>query len=608
MVASTASRVTTAPKWLNKRLGRFKLVGEIGRGTMGRVFRAQDTTLNRLVALKALPTKTREGRPSPMVEHLVREARAIAGLEHPNIVTVYDVGQASGVCYVAMELIEGGNLEQLVAANGSMDIVRACRLISEAAEALAFAHSAGVIHRDVKPANLMLTRTGRCKVADFGLAKLVDPNESSNLDERHVGTPLFVAPEIIRNKPASAESDIYSLGATLWYLLTGKPVFTGPGKAAVLEQHLTMPVPDLKKIRPDLPDSLIEAIKVSLAKHPSSRYADAEQFGRILRLHTIPVGDPRSANGSSVDLRPPAPRPTPMQNRTKAIGITAAGVALAAVVTIVSYNALVDRQDTRDLDTVVTATPEPADPAPRVAAVPASIQPVRPQPQPEQRPELAEPAPSAAAPQVVPAAIKAVASVASPVIEQPAAAPAKRSSKPHAQLQTPAGDAMEHAFAEGGSDALVRVEQVPKGTISRIPLNNPAFEDPQPGEYMVGWLGGGNDYGVDTTAPRNGTKNAFNGGKWNQMYQLVKVEPNTTYTLRAWARLASPARSELTQCIYVSANLATLHAWVDSTDYQQYTITFRTAADVHQIEFGAGAVTGDAEMAYFDDFELLKHQ
>src|SRR5580692_213964 len=187
-----------APKWLGKRVGRFRLQALIGQGAMGRVFRAEDTTLQRHVALKIIALYDRTGQINPHAERFVTEARAAAALEHPHVVQIYEAGESGKVCYIAMELVEGGSLGELVDSSGPMDVHRACQLIAEAGEALAAAHAIGVVHRDVKPANLMLSRHGRCKVTDFGLAAFEDDMSNSAMSDRNrkVGTALFVAPEV----------------------------------------------------------------------------------------------------------------------------------------------------------------------------------------------------------------------------------------------------------------------------------------------------------------------------------------------------------------------------------------------------------------------------
>src|SRR6185437_1830654 len=205
---------------------------------MGRVFRVEDTLLRRYVALKVLPKSIKRNEKGIAIERLIHEAQACATLDHPNVVSVYEVNEAGGVYYIAMELAEGGSLRELVKAAGPLEYPRACLLCADAADALAHAHSLGIVHRDVKPANLMLTRSGRCKVTDFGLARGLETAELSKPIPEAVGTPQFIAPELLRGESASLHSDIYSLGATLWYLLTGRSVFEATSTADLLQKHL----------------------------------------------------------------------------------------------------------------------------------------------------------------------------------------------------------------------------------------------------------------------------------------------------------------------------------------------------------------------------------
>jgi serine/threonine protein kinase len=283
------TRVVLAPKWLGKRVGRFKLLSLLGQGAMGRVFRAEDTLMQRHVALKLLPRTVKRGKRSVGAEMLIREARAAGSIEHPNAVQIYEINEAGDVYYIAMELLEGGSLRDLVKAAGPLDPSRACMLAAEAAEALAVAHSLGVVHRDVKPANLMLSRSGRCKVVDFGLARVDDPSDLTNFLAESVGTPQFIAPEILRGTPASAQSDIYSLGGTLWYLLTGRPPFEAGTAQELLHKHLDCPLPDLRAFRPGVPQELSDALAIALAKDPSDRYSSMDQFAKVLRIHSIPI-------------------------------------------------------------------------------------------------------------------------------------------------------------------------------------------------------------------------------------------------------------------------------------------------------------------------------
>jgi serine/threonine-protein kinase len=295
----SASQLNPPPSWMGKRVGRFRLTGLLGQGAMGRVFRAEDTMLRRQVALKVLPKTIKRGQRTVEAEKLIREARAVASLEHPNIVQVYEVNEVGGVYYIAMELVEAGSLRDLVEGQGPIDYLRVCQLGAEAAEALGHAHAAGIVHRDVKPANLLLARTGRLKVADFGLARVEDPSDLTHFLAESVGTPQFVAPEILQGHPATGKSDLYSLGATLWYLLTGKPPFEAARAEELLHKHINAPLPNLKKLRSDLPDALVRTLTTALAKDPAKRQGTAEQLAAALRVHSIPVGAAASMAGAS---------------------------------------------------------------------------------------------------------------------------------------------------------------------------------------------------------------------------------------------------------------------------------------------------------------------
>ena len=313
LVTRTDGKASAGPAWQGKRVGRFRLVSELGRGAMGRVFRAEDTLLQRHVALKVLPKMLRRGSKTIAVERLISEARAAATLEHPHVVTVYEINESGGVYYIAMELLEGGSLRDIVKAAGPIDSARACLMCADAAGALAQAHELGIVHRDVKPANLMLTRSGRCKVADFGLARMDDAGDLSSALPESVGTPQFIAPELLKGIPASPRSDIYSLGATLWFLLTGHGPFEAETAAELLRKHLDEPLPDLADLRPDLPPGLVQAVNRAMAKRPSERFENAAQFEKVLRIYTIPTESTSATSLSAIMsvTEPLAPEPAP---------------------------------------------------------------------------------------------------------------------------------------------------------------------------------------------------------------------------------------------------------------------------------------------------------
>jgi serine/threonine-protein kinase len=402
---------------MGKRVGRFRLTGLLGQGAMGRVFRAEDTMLRRQVALKVLPKIIRRGQRTVEAENLIREARAVATLEHLNVVQVFEVNEVGGVYYIAMELVEAGSLRDLVEGQGPLDYVRASQLGAEAAEALGHAHSAGIVHRDVKPANLLLSRTGRVKVVDFGLARVEDPSDLTHFLAESVGTPQFVAPEILQGQPATAKSDMYSLGATLWYLLTGKPPFEAARAEELLHKHINSPLPSLKSLRPDLPDALVRAINTSLAKDPRKRHGTAEQFASALRVHSIPIGAAGmtgAASSHSLDhlaalaaqaeqaaARQPRPRPEPApQRRSGRWLVPVASLGGAAVVAAAVFAVMVFRGGLPSFTRAETAIRPVAH---RPSRVPAAT--AEPQPDPENAAAsvAAAPAPAPPAPTVAPA-------------------------------------------------------------------------------------------------------------------------------------------------------------------------------------------------------------
>jgi urea transport system substrate-binding protein len=284
-VALNGSSMDDDDYWVGKKLGRFQVVEILGQGAMGVVFRAHDPDLKRDVALKILAKQfIRSQKKTYRLEQFVREARAAARLSHPNNVTVYEIGQDQGWFFIAMELVEGKTLLDLVRKKKkAVPFEQACELIAEAAEALSAAHRLGIIHRDIKPSNIMLTREGRAKVADFGLAQLEDAEDDFELPTKAVGTPYWMSPEQCRGQTAIPQSDIYSLGALLFFTLIGEVPFKGKTKREILAQHVSAPVPDPRLVRKDIPDSLVRIILRAMAKNPTDRFQDAAEMAIVLR-------------------------------------------------------------------------------------------------------------------------------------------------------------------------------------------------------------------------------------------------------------------------------------------------------------------------------------
>ncbi|MDP6544936.1 MAG: serine/threonine-protein kinase [Phycisphaerae bacterium] len=287
------------PGWLGKTLGHFKLLRLIAEGSMGIVIQAMDVNLHRIVALKVLRKRIVGFDDRQRVDQFLREARAAARLDHPNVVRIYEINEHGGWWYIAMEMVEGGSVKQIIKAAGGMPPGRACPVIADAAVALAAGHSLGIIHRDVKPGNLMVTRGGHCKLTDFGLVRLYDPNDPFDFTTGPVGTPQFVAPEVIRDHRSASASDVYSLGGTLYYALTGHPPYVGAKVSRILNQHLDGPPPELSKYIPDCPQSLNKLVHWAMAKDPAQRPVAAD-FASALRSEAIDWrgGDSAAALGS----------------------------------------------------------------------------------------------------------------------------------------------------------------------------------------------------------------------------------------------------------------------------------------------------------------------
>jgi Protein kinase domain len=264
--------------------GRYRLESLIGRGGMGEVWRAVDTRLRRPVAVKVLPAELADV-PGAM-ERFEREAEATAALQHPGIMVVFDVGRTEdGLAYLVMELLEGEDLRTIMRRHpGGLPVAEAAGLAVQVADALAAAHSRGIVHRDIKPANLFVLADGRLKLCDFGIAGLADAATRLTQDGGSVGTPLYMAPEQYRGEAADFRSDLYAFGCVLHELLTGEPPFrSGSGLPGLLYAHLNDPPPRVGAVRPDVPPQLERLVLDLLAKEMDARPASAAAAASFLR-------------------------------------------------------------------------------------------------------------------------------------------------------------------------------------------------------------------------------------------------------------------------------------------------------------------------------------
>jgi serine/threonine-protein kinase len=265
-----------------RTLGRYEILGELGKGAMGVVYRANDPMLNRTVAIK---TVNMSEDPQELAEYEARfnqEAKAAGGLNHPNIVTIYDIGKSGKVAFMAMELLEGSELRVLMSHGAPIETARAVEIAAQVAEGLAYAHQHGVVHRDVKPANIMILRSGPAKITDFGIARMRQA-EVRTQTGIVLGSPRYMSPEQVAGRRAEPRSDIFSLGVILYEMLAGKPAFTGEDVTAVMFQILNVMPPPPSSVNPAVPAVLDFVVAKALAKTAEDRYQDAGEFAHDLR-------------------------------------------------------------------------------------------------------------------------------------------------------------------------------------------------------------------------------------------------------------------------------------------------------------------------------------
>ena len=268
-----------APQQRYRRLGKYELHHLVGEGAMGIVWKAYDTVLRRYVALKLLSASFR--KTADMQERFLREARAAGAIQHPNIVTVYDLGEAEGQLYIAMELVEGRDLSDMIALRDPLALERKLDITVEVLTGLHFAHQRGVIHRDVKPSNVRVMPDGRVKIMDFGIARLqkADATGSGAI----VGTPTYMAPEQITNGAITPATDVFSVGCMLYELLSYQRPFQAESVHGVLYQVLTTEPRALRTVAPSIPAALERVVAKAMNKVPHERYESAGQMMSTLQ-------------------------------------------------------------------------------------------------------------------------------------------------------------------------------------------------------------------------------------------------------------------------------------------------------------------------------------
>jgi len=269
------------------RFGDYEILEELGAGGMGKVYRARDLTLERLVALKTLAQQFSSD--TSYVQRFLKEARAAARLNHPNIVQIYDFGCVDSVYYLAMEFVDGHSLGTYLK-RGHFSETESIQIIRHACRALSVAHADGIVHRDIKPDNLMLTSRGDVKLVDLGIAKRIDEDQSLTQTGQAIGTPHYISPEQIRGqKDVDPRADVYSLGATLYHLVTGHTPYSGASGPIVMSMHLVEPLPDPRRFETGLSEGICGVIRRMMAKDRDARYGDV--YALDLDLYRLQCGE-----------------------------------------------------------------------------------------------------------------------------------------------------------------------------------------------------------------------------------------------------------------------------------------------------------------------------
>ncbi len=336
--------------------GRYELEELVGSGGNSSVYRARDTLLERNVALKIMHEHHLED--DDYVERFQREARTVAQLSHPNIVTVIDRGEDDGRPFIVFEYVDGDTLDELVERDGALPVEEALRIAIGAARGLAFAHRQGHVHRDVKPQNILLNGSGQPKVTDFGISRALDVKKGVTQTGTVLGTSNYIAPEQASGEKSTAQSDVYSLGVVLFELLTGRRPFSGDNFVAVAMKHINEVPPSVGDLRRDVPPRVSAAVARALEKDPRDRFASMEAFAAELDACLHELRTEGDADSTATVITRPASRPKRRapRRRVSPTPLIVALLALAALAVIGVAAYAVNRDHSNSSTTTTTSS------------------------------------------------------------------------------------------------------------------------------------------------------------------------------------------------------------------------------------------------------------
>ncbi len=263
-------------------LGRYEIIGELGQGAMGVVYKARDPLIDRVVAIKTINLSQALEEREEYEARFYQEARAAGRLSHHNIVTIYDVGKSGDVAYIAMEFLHGRELRDILNEKSVLPVEQVLDIVAQVAQGLAYAHEHGIVHRDVKPSNIMIQNDGHVKITDFGIARMASAAVRTQTG-MVLGSPKYMSPEQVMGKLTDQRSDIFSLGVMLYEMLTGRPPFSGENVNAIMYQTLNASPPQPSSMNPSVPDMLNFIVAKALAKKIDERYQNAKEFADDLR-------------------------------------------------------------------------------------------------------------------------------------------------------------------------------------------------------------------------------------------------------------------------------------------------------------------------------------